>query len=131
MTNPTVPTPLSDAAICNQWPTFTEEVFRFLPDLAIKRYPDLRARAHERLLRGKVEYGDSSFAAQEDTLLDEIAQEFLDAYNWAFIAWCQTDESIYLTIAAHAAQGFGKVVATAEYRAAREYQQPQTGGNNA
>jgi len=110
-------TPLSDLAIENRWHAFTDETFRFLVDQAIPRYPDMRAAALARLEKGKAEYGDASFSAPEAALLDEIGQEFLDAYNWAFIAWCEFDDSMYHTIAAHAAYGYAKCAAMAEWKA--------------
>lgn len=110
-------TPISDLAIANRWPAFTEETFRFLVDQAIPSYPDMRAAALVRLEKGKAEYGDASFSAPEAALLDEIGQEFLDAFNWSFIAWCETDDSMYLTVAAHAAYGYAKIAAIAEFKA--------------
>lgn len=62
-------TPLSDHALANLWPEFTEKV-------------------KERLERGKIEYGDPSFLAELSALAEEIDQELLDQAGWAFIAWC-------------------------------------------
>lgn len=110
---------MSDAAIANQWPAFNDEAFHYLQDNAIPAFPEFRARAHERLLRGKVEYGDRSFTQSEQVLLDEVMQELLDAWNWAFIAWCQYGDSIYLSVAAGAFNLYARASATAEFKAAK------------
>ena len=44
---------------------------------------DLRAR----LYAGKRAYGDLSFTRRDADLLDERAQEALDAAGWSFILW--------------------------------------------
>jgi hypothetical protein len=110
-------TPISDAALVVHWPAFTEETFHFLLDQAIPHYPELKRRVRERLEHGKDEYGDASFALAEDRLLDEIGQEYMDVIGWAFLAWCSTDDSIYKTIAAHAAHGYAKLADVIAYKA--------------
>lgn len=63
-------TPISDEALDKVWPEFAGRVF-------------------ERMLRGKVDYGDGSFLAPLAPTCEEIAQEFLDVAGWAFIGYCK------------------------------------------
>jgi hypothetical protein len=50
------------------------------------------AMLRDRLLIGAETYGDTSFGASPDKLLDEIQQELLDVSGWAFILWCRIQE---------------------------------------
>jgi len=43
------------------------------------------ARARQRMERGAEEYGNQSFGADPDELVNEIEEELLDVVNWATI----------------------------------------------
>ena len=58
-----------------------------LSDEAISFFPDFVRAVHNRLDRGRQDYGDSSFTRPLPEVLDELAQEALDIAGWGFVAW--------------------------------------------
>jgi hypothetical protein len=50
-------------------------------------YPAFVTQIGQRLERGRVAYGDSSFAKPLPQLVDEIQEELLDVAGWAFVMW--------------------------------------------
>ncbi len=115
MKRPNSPTPISDAALTEAWPEFAEGIERAIDRTLAETWATMRPRCYERLLRGKVEYGDASFNQSLDHLIDEIQQEFLDAANWAFIAYCTTGDAALVTIASEALRGYAQTARVSEY----------------
>lgn len=108
-------TPLSDAAILRDWPEFTEEIEYALDKPLQQAFTEMRAACQSRLVRGKEEYGDGSFSLNIATLIDEVKQEFADAFNWAFIAWVGTRDAAMLCVAMEAVRGYTQTVRAEEY----------------
>lgn len=110
-------TPLSDAAIANHWDSFNEEIHHFVADTALPHLASLRAMALARLEDGGREYGDAIFGYTEERILQMTIEEQADEFNYAFFGWVKFHDSLYLTIAAHAANGYAKCTAMAEWKA--------------
>ncbi len=110
-------TPLSDAAIENHWDSFNEEIHHFVADTALPHLAGLRAKALARIEMGGRTYGDKIFHYSEERILQEAMDEQLDEFNYAFFGWSRFGDSLYLTIAAHAANGYAKCAAMAEFKA--------------
>jgi hypothetical protein len=62
--------PISEEAIGNLWPVFTEAVL-------------------SRLDTGAREYGDESFGRDPVELAGEIEQELMDVTGWSFVLFCR------------------------------------------
>lgn len=108
-------TPISDAALTREWPDFAEEVEYSLDKPLQEAFQEMRTSCYARLLRGKQEYGDGSFHLRVDALLDEIKQEYADAFNWSFIAWVGTQDAALLCVAMEAVRGYAQTVRAEEY----------------
>ena len=115
MTKPQAPTPLSDAALTETWPEFCEAVLDSLEASLLPAWGEMRSRCYERLLRGKVEYGDGSFSLPIAAQIDEIRQEYLDVVGWSFIAYCSTGDAALRTLAHEAVRGYAQTVKVQQY----------------
>lgn len=61
-------TPISDAAIEEDWPTYAR-------------------RVHQRLVKGAETYGDGSFLTSPTSTINELLAEAEDLAGWGFIIW--------------------------------------------
>ncbi|MBN1605500.1 MAG: hypothetical protein JW940_02650 [Polyangiaceae bacterium] len=62
-----------------------------MTDDVLGKFGFFAAAVRDRLEKGREVYGDASFTAAPDALLDEIAEELQDVCAWSYILWTRLE----------------------------------------